>query len=336
MPHWPDQPPFPAPGQRYYPTHPGYLTQPVWKPGIVPLRPLSMNDIFNGAIAYVRANPKSTLGLTTGIVVATAGLPVVLVIVSPNIGGNAAVEGSALSGFAATFLATILLSGMLTLVVARSVLGLKITGSQTWKRFRGRLGALLGLTLLESLTAAALIGVAIGAVIGMDRVAGSVVAALIGVVLVLALGAAFAVVFTLLSFAPVAVVLERKPVMASVRRSIALVRNQFWRVMGIRALAAIVVVAVTVAVSVPFQVAALLIPTSGADAVGLIVTSAALSAVGRALGQVITIPFTAGVATLLYVDSRIRSEAFDFSLQSAPGELAVGDRADTIWFTDTH
>ncbi|MCB0933151.1 MAG: glycerophosphoryl diester phosphodiesterase membrane domain-containing protein [Mycobacterium sp.] len=334
MPHWPDQPPYPPPGQQYYPTHPGSPIRPRWKPGIIALRPLSVSDIFNGAITYVRANPRATLGLTTGIVVATALLPVLLVIVAPNISGDAPVVGDGLAGFAATFLATILLSGMLTIVVARSVLGLTITSSQTWKSFRGRLGALFGLTVLESFAAAVLVGAAIGVVAGMDRVAGGVVAALIGISLVLVLIIVFAFVFNLLSFAPVAVVLERKPVMSAIRRSIALVRNQFWRIMGVRVLATIVAVAVTVAVSVPFAVATLLIPSPGPNTVDLTIISAMLSALGQALGQIITIPFTAGVATLLYVDSRIRSEAFDFRLQSVLGELSVGDRADTIWLTD--
>ncbi len=43
------------------------------KPGVVPLRPLGLSDMFNGAVAYIRANPKATLGLTT-IVVVTAQL----------------------------------------------------------------------------------------------------------------------------------------------------------------------------------------------------------------------------------------------------------------------
>ena len=93
MPHWPDQPPYPPPGQQYYPTHPGSPIRPRWKPGIIALRPLSVSDIFNGAITYVRANPRATLGLTTGIVVATALLPVLLVIVAPNISGDAPVVG---------------------------------------------------------------------------------------------------------------------------------------------------------------------------------------------------------------------------------------------------
>lgn len=40
------------------------------KPGIIPLRPLTLGDIFNGAVGYIRANPKATLGLTAIVVIA--------------------------------------------------------------------------------------------------------------------------------------------------------------------------------------------------------------------------------------------------------------------------
>ena len=49
------------------------------KPGVIPLRPLSLSDIFNGAIAYIRANPKATLGFTTIVVIATQLLALVLI-----------------------------------------------------------------------------------------------------------------------------------------------------------------------------------------------------------------------------------------------------------------
>ena len=52
--------------------------QPALKPGVIPLRPLSLSDIFNGAIAYIRANPKATLGFTTIVVIATQLLALVL------------------------------------------------------------------------------------------------------------------------------------------------------------------------------------------------------------------------------------------------------------------
>ena len=55
---------------------PGYGGPPLQRPaalapGIIPLRPLSLSDIFNGAVAYIRTNPKATLGLTAIVVLVT-------------------------------------------------------------------------------------------------------------------------------------------------------------------------------------------------------------------------------------------------------------------------
>ena len=59
-------------------------------------------------------------------------------------------------------------------------------------------------------------------------------------VVVAATIAAFVYLWTMLSFAPVLIVLERLPVFAAIGRSFALVRGSFWRVFGIRALGVLV------------------------------------------------------------------------------------------------
>ena len=87
-PGYPGYPPpgyqgYPPPGYQGYPPpgYPGYpparlspaglrrRVPPALKPGVIPLRPLTLTDILNGAIAYIRTNPKATLGLTTVVVV---------------------------------------------------------------------------------------------------------------------------------------------------------------------------------------------------------------------------------------------------------------------------
>ena len=73
-------PGYPPPGYGYPPSgYPGAVAQPL-KPGIIPLRPLTLSEIYNGAVAYVRMNPKATLGMTAIVVVAAQ----VLVLLSPN------------------------------------------------------------------------------------------------------------------------------------------------------------------------------------------------------------------------------------------------------------
>ncbi|HTM85738.1 MAG TPA: hypothetical protein VL179_12715, partial [Mycobacterium sp.] len=74
-PGYPGYPP-PPPGYPPHPPPPGFgpppgYPQPELKPGVIPLRPLSLNDLYNGAVGYVRANPKVVLGLTAIVVVIT-------------------------------------------------------------------------------------------------------------------------------------------------------------------------------------------------------------------------------------------------------------------------
>ncbi len=153
---------------------------------------------------------------------------------------------------------------------------------------------------------------------------------IIAIPLVLGLIAALAYLFTALAFAPVAIVLERKPVMASISRSFSLVRNHFWRVLGIRLLASVVgdggrrrgIGTVHHRRAGPAR--------SAHRQRGLLLFASALTAVGRAVGQIITAPFTAGVVVLLYTDTRIRAEAFDLVLQTgAAGGPAATDPRTT-------
>lgn len=318
------------------------------KPGVIPLRPLSLSDIFNGAVGYIRANPKATLGLTTVVVVITQLLALILQVgplaATGELGvlrgaqeySTGALLGSALTSAAsavATALAGILLSGMLTVVVGRAVFGARITVGEAWQRVRGRLWALIGFSALEVVAALVLVGVVVGIIVGVAAAANTTAAVIVGIALVLAAIAALAYLFTALMFAPVAIVLERKPVVASIGRSFALVRNHFWRVLGIRLLAALVAGVVAGAVAVPFSIAGQVL-LIGSESAGPIVAATTLAAIGGAIGQIVTAPFAAGVVVLLYTDTRIRAEAFDLVLQTgAAGGPAATVAADNLWLT---
>lgn len=316
------------------------------KPGVIPLRPLSLSDIFNAAVGYVRANPKPTLGLTTVVVLITQILSLLLQVgplaFTGRVGSATGEEMSTpmlLGGFAstaggalATALAGILLSGMLTVVVGRAVFGSKITVAEAWQRVRGRLPALIGLGALEVLAAVLLVGIVAAVIAGIAFAANTAAAVVFGIVLVLALIAALAYLYTALAFAPVAIVLERRPVMAAISRSFSLVRNHFWRVLGIRLLAGLVAALIAGAVAVPFSIAGQLLMFDAATA-GPFVLATAITAVGSAIGQIVTAPFTAGVVVLLYTDTRIRAEAFDLVLQTGAAGAPAGGSTDDLWLT---
>jgi len=354
---WPGQspsgyPPYPPAG--YAPPaggYPGYPAAPpiplALKPGVIPLRPLSLSDIFNGAVGYIRANPKATLGLTTAVVVITQIIALILQLAPLAVTGHlvplrgeaastAALVGSSASSIAggiATALSGILLSGMLTVVVGRAVFGSSITIGEAWAKVRGRLLALIGLAALEAVGAVLLIGIVVLIVFGVAVAGNGAAAVVIGLPLVFAVTAALVYLFTVLSFAPVLIVLERLPVFAAISRSFALVRNSFWRVLGIRALAGVVATFVAGAVAVPFSFGGQLL-LFGAESTGLVLIATVLIAVGSAIGQIITAPFSAGVVVLLYTDRRIRGEAFDLVLQTgAAGGPTATESTDNLWLT---
>jgi len=336
-------PSYPPPG---YSSPPGYGGRPpqlrgTLTPGIIPLRPLSLSDIFNGAAVYIRTNPKVTLGLTTLVVVITQIITLIaaagplaaasrLRTAPPDelTGGDVAAWtlSATLTGLVG-WLAGMLLTGMLTVIVGRAVFGSTIGAGETWAKIRGRLPALLALMAVESAGLILLSGM-VALIVGAIAVAGNVAAAIvIGFPLVLVSIATVVYLYTVLSFAPVLIVLERLPVIDAITRSFALVRNSFWRVLGIRVLTWVVVMLIGGAVAVPFNFLGHLL--GGPELIG-----ATVGAVGSAIGRIITAPFSAGVVVLLYTDRRIRAEAFDLVLQTgAAANPAATASTDYLWLT---
>jgi len=345
-------PGYPPPGYAppgYGPPGYGPPVAPALKPGVIPLRPLSLSDIFNGAVAYIRANPKATLGLTTVVVVVAQLLALILSVgplaftgkLQPSLSGEEVSPGvmlgssaSSLAGAGATWLSSILLSGMLTVVVGRAVFGTSITISEAWQRLRPRLWALIGFTVLEVVGAVVLVAVVVLIISGVAVAAGGVAAAVAGVPLVLALIVGLVYLGVMLSFAPSVIVLERLQIIPAISRSFKLVRNDFWRVLGIRLLGGIVAAVIAGAVTVPFSFGGQILLVSGSSTLTALIALVLLS-IGSAIGQIITAPFSAGVVVLLYTDRRIRAEAFDLVLQTgaAFGPGAPADSTDHLWLT---
>jgi hypothetical protein len=341
-------PGYPPPG---YPAS-GYPGYPPAQPGVIPLRPLTLGDIFTGTIRSIRSNPKAILGLTAFVVVIAQAVALAARIGtllvygdtraltdggrdSPGSAGEllAGASSDLFDGLIQTLVA-ILITGMITVAVGRSVLGSTITIGESWQWIRGRLLPLIALTLLEAMGAVLLFG-ATGLIIATIAMsANGLVAFAFGVPLALAALALLVWLGTMLSFAPVIVVLDRKPVWEAITRSCALVRHAFWRVFGIQALAKLLAFVVVVAVSVPFAVPAAIITMSSDSQFGALVVGALIVAVGTVIGQIVTMPFTSGVTVLLYTDRRIRVERFDLVLHMGVyyGQTS-GSSADRLWLT---
>ncbi len=348
------QPGYPPPGYQQQPAQgyppPGYPPQApmALQPGVIPLRPLTLGDIFNGAVAYIRANPAATLGLTAIVVIITQAITLILQVGPlaelnqidrtsedmPSAGTIAGLIGAGVLEIVITFLATTILSGMLTVVIGRAIFGSSITIREAWDRIRDRILPLIGLSLLLILGMGAIAVVAILLVAAAAGVAGTGPAVVLGFLLGLPLFVAFIWFAVNVMFAPVAVVLERKPITAAISRSFALVRGDFWRVFGIWVLSALVAGVIGYAVAFPFGLASGIFGVVNEGSTAGTVLAALLVSVGTVIGQIITTPFSAGVTVLLYTDRRIRAEAFDLVLRTgAAAGPANTASTDHLWLT---
>ncbi len=321
------------------------------KPGVIPLRPLGVGEILDGAISYMRRDPRTVLGISAIIAAAIALLQLLMfgsfatlfdrllsdpAITSPGsgaepntgalAGGIAGIGGVALLVTVVTFLLNVLATGMLTTAMGRAVLGRPVSTSDVWQRARKRFWPLLGLTLLVGLAVGAVATVGIGIAVLLGYAVGQASAGL-GVLLgvLLALAAVLATVWLTvgLLLAPVALILENVGVTTSMRRSFRLVKGAWWRTFGIYLLATILAYIVAQVLTLPFSFIGGIISgtqaTSGELANPFTFATALAGSLGTLVSQTIVIPFTAGITALLYIDRRIRREALDIELARAAG-----------------
>jgi hypothetical protein len=321
------------------------------KPGVIPLRPLGIGEILDGAISYIRRDPKTVLGISAIIASAIALLQMGLyasfatvfdrLLTDPAItnpgpstgepdlsgltNGLGALGGVAFVVIVISFLLNVLATGMLTTAMGRAVLGRPVSTSDVWTRARRRFWPLLGLTLLVGLVVGLTATVGLALAVGLGLLLGQVNVGL-GVLVGLALGlvAMLATVWlsVTLLLAPVALVLEDVGVATSMRRSARLVRGAWWRTFGIYLLATIIAYVVAQVLTVPFSLAGTVVGTVGSSgdvANPFTLASSIAGALGTLVSQTVVIPFTAGIVALLYIDRRIRREALDIELARAAG-----------------
>lgn len=345
-PGWsPQQPPA-------YPPPTTWGQQPHWapppappKPGIVPLRPLGVGEILDGAISAIRSQPRIMLGLSAVIAVVTQLLtaPVTWLLLhdrgdvtfsvdeptsaDEQYAFTASAVTATLAQVLVTLVAALLLTGILTVVVSRAVLGERMSASTAWERTRPRVRALLGVTGLVILVELGVL--VVGLAPGTLLVLSSAPTPLVVVAFVLGVAAALAVavhLYVAFALAPVAVVLERARVVASLRRSRSLVRGAWWRTFGILLLVNVIAQFIAGILAVPFTVLAMLAAFLGDaglnpyDAWPLLIAS-----VGTVLASAVTWPFTAVSTALVYVDRRMRREALDVELVRAAGSAGAAD-----------
>jgi hypothetical protein len=311
-------------------------------PGIIPLRPLAIGEIYDGAIRAIRSNPRTMVGFSVIVIalltlLATAPQAYALSDLMNNplldpeqsenaqfadiAGDLAGALGSAgiavLIAVLQYVLATTIVSALLIVAVDGAVRGQALNPGQLWARCRSRLPAVLGLAILVLLALPLVIVVAmlpgvIVVLIPSGEVAGAIL------LVVGALAGTFAYVTLYFGFwavAAPALLLENLGVLAALRRSYRLVRGSFWRVFGIGLLTAVIAYIIRQLFSIPFAlVGGLFSSFQGDDSFGAILIQLLITDIGTVLAGAVLFPFTAGVVALLYLDLRMRREGLDVDL----------------------
>lgn len=340
----PGQPP--SPGSRQPWGTPGYLQQGGWtpppKPGVIPLRPLGLGELLDGAFQACRRNAAATFGTALLIQAVVSVLTFLFArgLVSPDAltgdleAAEASMGATLTSGtllLIVSIVGVLLLQGALVVPVARSILNLKTGFAQTWRLSRNRLLPLAGLGAL--LTVMLIVGIlAFSFLLALVVEALGVAGIAVVILGVLALLAVAVWLVVKLALAPAALVLESTGVFASLRRSWQLTRRNFWRSFGILALTALLVSIVSSVISTPIILILSFVGAVGSSgepgpgtAVALLAVNLAITAFFSAVGYA----FQASVTSLLYVDLRIRREGFDIALMKEQ-ELAGTTDADLV------
>ncbi|MFE2097965.1 glycerophosphoryl diester phosphodiesterase membrane domain-containing protein [Streptomyces sp. NPDC059468] len=322
---------------------------PAAKPGVIPLRPLGVGEILDGAVSTMRTYWRTVLGISLTVSVLTQ-LSVILLqglllkdsATTSALNDRSATPSEILQAVGAlmagtglvaviTVVGTIVATALLTTVTSRAVLGKPVSTGEAWRDARPQVPKLFGLLLLLGLIS---VGVLLcGALPGiLVAVAGGNRAASIAVVVLGVLAAAVVAVWLTVRFslASPALMLERQSIVKSMSRSAKLVRGSWWRVLGIQLLAGLIANIVSSLVVIPFTLVAAAV--SGDGTVGLFSPDAPspgwsfliISGIGSVIGTMITLPINAGVIVLLYIDQRIRREALDLELARAAGVQDYG------------
>ena len=321
------QPPY---GQPQYGPPAGYAPAPVQR-GVIPLRPLSLGEIYDGAFRSIRANPRVMFGFSALVVAGSCivgGLLWYLLI--PTLSswlGTTLPEESAYdpySGIDATasvlgiyalmpflLLAGAILSGLLTVSVSRSVIGQKVTVSELWSRYWRRVGLVLLASILMGLASGVAWALFVGLVALVGAAAGglAVLVGLVGGVALLAATVWFAI---RVLFVPPVLMLEDLRFWPSVARAWRLTRGSFWRIFGIYLLAQIITYVASQILSVPLSLLSVFFISDMASG-GFVALMTVMMAVSYALPAV----FIAAVVALQYIDVRIRKEGLDVQLSRA-------------------
>ncbi|GAA1326958.1 hypothetical protein GCM10009647_064400 [Streptomyces sanglieri] len=333
----------------------GWMPPP--KPGVIPLAPLKLGDIFGGAFSTLGRYWKQLFGIGAAVY----GGAVVIMAVTALI-GYSAVSGHlhrvvSLSAeedpvpsdvvpmvvaFGIVWLvamitfavATAMMYATVPTVLQEAVLGRPTTFSLIWRRAWSRVPAVFGTVVLTCLIAVipmvlmvvGFFALIIGA-ITLSQGDGIVLWTVLGFLGALATAPLAIWLWVKFSLAPSAVVFEGQSPVAALRRSSQLVRGDWWRILGISLLAFALAGAASYMIQVPFSFLGMFSGVIGGATLDEDPNPAAIifamsgylviMALGQLIGQFISATFPQLVTGLLYVDRRMRTENLGPALAEA-------------------
>ena len=328
------------------PTASGYSQASTWswapKPGIIPLRPLTLTDLFSGSFSALRKNPSVLFGFTIIVMTVVALLSLAGTMLplfsftslmgdlDPQASSKALLDSAYMSvvstivGYiallAGSFLAGTVLDGVLSVAVSQLVIGKKITFKQSWALVKPRLWSMLGASFLSMLAVGSpLLVLVILFFMSLYSWPGSdAFFSLFGLLLALALPVVLVsyVISIRFLYAPICAVLEEKGPIEAVKRSWALTSGSFWVTLGRVILINVVVgfiagmivqIIGVIAVIVMFTILA--DPSDPSTVWSTIILYGVISAL-QMLAYSLVVPILAAYQTLMYVDEKIRKENF--------------------------
>ncbi len=308
------------------------------KPGAMPLRPLGLGDMFDAAFRIIRFNPKATVGSAVLVASVTMLIPVVISAIftftvgvtlsetgeidtsatQSEVVGTFVSLGSLFGGTILLQIGLIFVTGMIAHVTNAAAVGQRLSLGEAWAATRGKRWKLLGLIAVINAIALLALAVYVGLWVLVVVSSSTPLTVIWGVVTVPAFLAGMFWYWVRVYYLPAPVLmLEPVGVFGAIVRGFRLTHHQFWRVFGIGALTLIVTTVAGGILSFPISLAgeigALAVPEYAV--LGLAITQA-ISAV---ISSAFVAPFASAVASLQYIDQRMRKEAFDVELMARAG-----------------
>lgn len=345
----PGMPPGPPPGHPAGPV-PRAAPRPtsplMWgaahKPGAIPLRPLTLGDLYDGAFKIIRFNARATVGPAVLLSAVSMMIPIIAVSIMTFVLGMTsnpliddpysadastadilAVAGpyAALAiGYLLQSLGTLLITGMIAHVANAAAVGRRLTLGETWAATHGKRWRLIGLSLFLMLISFLALGLYVAVSFLVASSGSGALTVLWFVFTIPALVVGFVLVVIRVGYlAPAALMLEDVGVFGAFGRAWRLSHRQFWRLFGIALLTAVIVGFAAQLITFPIGI--------GVQVLGLAVEDGRLllffTVLGSGLAQIVasafTVPFSASVQALQYLDQRMRKEAYDVELMTRAG-----------------